>query len=90
MVSLATIRRWQTGDRQGQTMENPAGFWCFSRWKPDMSRAKIVVEVGLQKAGYSTRTLDKKLTAKNLGLQHFASVCLSAGEKAVHQFRDTL
>lgn len=61
-VGVATIRRWQTRDRQGETMENRTG----RGRKSAMSRvAKIVVAKSAFKRQHSTRKLAQKLTAKN-------------------------
>ena len=60
-IGVATIKRWQTRDRYGETLENPKG----QGRKSSMSRmAKIVMAKSAFKRHHSTQMLAKKLTAK--------------------------
>ena len=60
-VGVAMIRRWQTRNRQGETLENRTG---RGRKSAISQMAKNAVAKSAFKRHHFTRTLAKKLTAK--------------------------
>ena len=59
-VTTRVVRKWLTKRRSGEALANKPG----RGWKPKLNRvSKIVIGKSLQKKGFSTRKLTRKLTA---------------------------